>query len=105
MTSEPADSRPLRASADYTAGHASGAHIGICGAQRQTSTMASVHPSPPRRRRPPPTGHEAPVLAEAIGTIAAFLSPVTSALMEGQPFEQHWLPGGPWRPGQLEQGE
>jgi hypothetical protein len=30
-----------------------------------------------------------------------FLSPVTSALIAGHPFEQHWLAGGPWRPGRL----
>jgi len=48
-----------------------------------------------------PTGREPSVLAEAVVVIAAFLSPVTSALIEGLCFEQHWLPGGPWHPGQL----
>ena len=48
-----------------------------------------------------PAGEAPPILAEAVLAIAAFLSPVTSALIEGQPFEQHWLAGGPWRPGRL----
>ena len=48
-----------------------------------------------------PAGEAPPILAEAVLAIAAFLSPVTSALIAGQPFEQHWLAGGPWRPGRL----
>jgi hypothetical protein len=54
-------------------------------------------PNPDRR----PAGLEPPVLAETVAVIAWFLSPVTSALIDGQPFEQHWLAGGPWRPGRL----
>jgi len=50
-----------------------------------------------------PTDEEPPLLAEAVLAIAAFLSPVTSASIAGQPFEQHWLAGGPWRPGRLAQ--
>jgi Nucleotidyl transferase AbiEii toxin, Type IV TA system len=50
-----------------------------------------------------PTTGEPPILAEAVLAIAAFLSPVTAALIADQPFEQHWLAGGPWRPGRLAQ--
>jgi hypothetical protein len=48
-----------------------------------------------------PAVNEPLALAEAVAVIAAFLSPVTSALIEGLCFEQHWLPGGPWHPGPL----
>jgi len=35
-------------------------------------------------------------LHETIQVIAAFLQPAIYALSEGQPFNWHWLPGGPW---------
>jgi hypothetical protein len=35
-----------------------------------------------------PAGEGPPILADAVLAIAAFLSPVTSALLAGQPFEQ-----------------
>jgi hypothetical protein len=39
----------------------------------------------------------APVtLAEAIRGITAFLQPLVQTLIKEQPFDQHWLPGGPW---------
>lgn len=37
-------------------------------------------------------------LQEAVQTIAAFLLPVTGALVTGQPFRQRWEPGGGWLP-------
>ena len=43
--------------------------------------------------------HEPPTLLEAIQVAAAFLQPVTQALLAGHPFDQHWPPGGPWREG------
>jgi hypothetical protein len=46
---------------------------------------------------------EAPSLAEAVRGIAALLTPVAAAAVAGQPFEQHWLAGGPWRLGRLVQ--
>jgi len=50
-----------------------------------------------------PAGEAPPILAEAVLSIAAFLCPVTAAMIASQPFEQHWLAGGPWRPGRLAQ--
>jgi hypothetical protein len=35
-------------------------------------------------------------LHEAIQVTAAFLQPVIRALLEGQHFDRHWSPGGPW---------
>jgi len=37
-------------------------------------------------------------LQEVIHVIAAFLRPVTKALVTGQPFHQRWEPGGGWLP-------
>ena len=37
-------------------------------------------------------------LQEVIHVIAAFLPPVTEALVTGQPFHQRWEPGGGWLP-------
>jgi hypothetical protein len=37
-------------------------------------------------------------LHEAVQAVAAFLRPVLQALSEGQPFDRHWSPGGPWLP-------
>ena len=36
-------------------------------------------------------------LTEAVHEIAAFLLPVVSALIQGQPYQQIWSPGGPWQ--------
>ena len=36
-------------------------------------------------------------LAKVTGDIATFLYPVTAAIADHQPFNRHWLPGGPWR--------
>jgi hypothetical protein len=37
-------------------------------------------------------------LLEVAAVIAAFLGPVTEALLDGQPFQQRWEPGGRWLP-------
>ncbi len=49
-----------------------------------------------------PFEKEPPTLDTAIQLITMLLQPVILALMEGRPFERHWLPGGPWREGQRE---
>ena len=37
-------------------------------------------------------------LHEAVQVIADFLQPAVRALSDGQCFDQHWFPGGPWSP-------
>jgi hypothetical protein len=41
-------------------------------------------------------GNAPATLNEAVEVIATFLQPVIWSLTEGQPFDQHWPPGGPW---------
>jgi hypothetical protein len=44
----------------------------------------------------PPPEDTPTILHEVVQVIAAFLCPVTEALLEGLSFDQRWSPGGPW---------
>jgi hypothetical protein len=61
------------------------------GKQAQWVAFTQRHPYEP----------EAPTLDAAIEVVAALVQPVVRALIEEQPFDWVWPPGGPWREARL----